>query len=328
MKKLYVITVLLVCAIAALASPVQAVEVRVEVADLNAGYALPAYSAGDTLRIVGAVPLNAAGWETLRNASVRFALILDNGQTSIPDNAMALNSTAPTSVTGARVTQVGKGAFRGCISLERVSFPALTTIDDDAFYACARLESITLSNVSSLGRNAFQGCENLRNVSMPSVESIPNGAFLNCRALTSLSLPRAKTIGQGAFESNSSLTTVSLPAATIVDSRAFYRASSLAEISLPSVTEIRSEAFAGCTALRILRLGNANPSVSENAFQGVGRITIYSNRTSLTSRNYPPYDLATSNDSAGGGCDATAANAGLFVLLCAALFLKRKSPKG
>ena len=90
MKKSYgIITVLLICAITAFVSPVQAAEIRVEVADLNERYVLPHYSAGDTLRIVGGAPLNAAGWETLKDArTTQFALILDNGQTDIPDRVM------------------------------------------------------------------------------------------------------------------------------------------------------------------------------------------------------------------------------------------------
>ena len=280
--------------------PASAAEVEVAVADLNAGTTLASYQTGDTLRIVGSEPLNAAGWEILKGASVRFALVFDNGQTSIPDNALAM-SAALVSISGAQVARVGERAFFSDIELMSVDFPALSAIEGDAFYSCTKLTAATLSNLSALGKNAFRGCEKLKNASMPVIESIPEGAFANCFALASLSMPNVKTIGRSAFDGDSALTAISLPAATLLESRAFYKASSVTELSLPLVTEIGSEAFSGCTALKILRLENADPSVGENAFTGVGRVTIYSNRKALTDNDYPLYDLANPKDS-GGGC--------------------------
>ena len=322
---LVILLAFMVCA--ATVSSASAIEIEVAAELLNAGAGLPSYRAGDTFRIVGGVQLNATGWAALRRASAAFALVLDNRQTSIPENAMnnALepNANALTSITGEHVREVGRRAFFGSISLVRVNFPSLTTIGDEAFYICASLESITLSGVTSLGRNAFRGCRSLTQVSMPDLVIVPEGAFANCTALANLYLPSARTIGRNAFENNSSLAVISLPAATVVELGAFSMASSVTELSLPSVTRIESGAFSGCTALRIIRLGDADPSVAQDAFVGVGRVTIYSNRNSLTYRaNFPPHDLSISGDSSSSGC-----NAGLHlwaILLCAAFFLKTK----
>ena len=323
MKKICgMVTVFLICAAMTFPSSALAAEITMEVTDLNKGGSLPSYRAGDTLRIVGSEPLNSDGWETLKGASVMFILVLENDQTSIPDNAMSMN-TALISAAGTQVTRVGKSAFFGCISLEDVYFPSMATIGDNAFYTCAKLTEITLSNVSSIGKDAFKGCEKLESVSMPFVESVFEGAFANCRALTSLGLPAAKTIGRNAFDGNSALTAISLPAATLIEPRAFYGASSVTELSLPVVAKIGSEAFSGCESLKVLRLGDADPSVDKDAFAGVGRITVYSSRKTLTSTNYPPYDMANPGGADSGGC-----NAGLHlsaVLLCAVLFLKRAS---
>ena len=319
-KSCVVAVVLLICAMMTFPASALAAEVVVAVADLNAGKALPSYRAGDTLLIVGSAPLNTTGWETLKYASAAFSLILENGQTSIPDSAMTMN-TALIAVEGTHVTWVGKNAFFSCISLESVYFPSMTTIGENAFYVCAKLTEISLFNVSSIGRDAFRGCEKLESFSMPLVDSVPEGAFANCRALTSFELPRAKTIARNAFDGNSALTEIYLPAAEFVGLRAFYRASSVWELFLPEVAKIESEAFSGCTSLKFFRLDDADPSVDEDAFAGVGRITIYSNRKTLTSKNYPPYDLANPGDSdSSSGCNALHSAA---ILLCAALFLKR-----
>jgi hypothetical protein len=309
----------------------RAADVEVQVSDLNAG-TRPSYMVGDTLRIVGTQPLNAAGWEVLKNASAAYSLVFANGQTSIPDNAMAVSSAPLTSISGAQVTRVGKRAFYGVINLVSADFPVVTAIDEGAFYACVKLTGASMSAVTSLGQNAFRGCEKLEGASLPALTVVPEGAFANCFALASLNIPVAKTIERYAFDSNSALGAVSLPAATVVDARAFYRATSLVELSMPAITEIGSEAFADCSALKILRLGNADPSVGENAFAGVGRITIYSDRTSLTDKDYPAYDLANPKDSGGGGGCDTGLPLGVLSL-CAALlpsflsFTRRKSAK-
>jgi hypothetical protein len=123
--------------------------------------------------------------------------------------------------------------------------------------------------------------------------------------------------------------TLSLPAVTEIDLRAFYGASSITEISMPQVETIGSEAFSGCTALKILRLEDADPSVAENAFYGVQHITIYSNRTTLTDTNYPPHDLANpgKDSGGGGGCDAGIGFLGVAALAMFCLS-KRRSLQG
>ena len=306
MIKLMSITLALFIFLAAASTlPAFAAHYDVSASDLNSGAALPRYAAGDTLWIVGYSSLNTTAWQTLNRATVPFGLVFSNGQTSIPDNAMAMNSVAPIFVVGEQVTRVGKRAFFGCISLRSVDFPYLAVIDDEAFYACSSLEDICLYDVFSMGKNAFRGCERLEYAYMYELENIPEGAFANCYSLADLYLPSARTIGRNAFDSNSSLREVSLPLAAVLEPRAFYRAY-IRDLYLPSVTQIGSEAFSGCSALQTLDLEYADPWVGENAFAGVGRITIYSNRRSLSSYNYPPYYLATFNgeDGGGGGCSA------------------------
>ena len=324
MKLICVTLALIIFSATTATLPAFAAHYDVSAASLNSGAALPRYAAGDTLWIVGYTSLNSTAWQTLSRASVPFGLVFENGQTSIPDNAMAMNSVAPIFIAGEQVTRVGKRAFFGCVSLMSVDFPYLDTIGDEAFYACSNLEEISLYDVYSMGKNAFRGCERLQYAYMYEMEHIPEGAFANCYSLEDLYLPNAKTIGRNAFDSNSALKEVSLPLVTVVESRAFYRAY-IWELHLPSVKQIGNEAFSGCSALSVLDLEYADPWVAENAFAGVGRLTIYSNRTSLSSNNYPPYYLASFHDVEGaGGCNAGMGHGYLLLALAIPLILRKR----
>ena len=293
--------------VAATSLPVFAAGYEVSASSLNSGAALPRYAAGDTLWIVGYTSLNSTAWQTLNRATVPFGLVFENGQTFIPDNAMSMNSAAPLFIVGEQVTQVGRRAFFGCISLMSVDFPYLEIIGEEAFYACTNLEDISLYDVYSMGKNAFRGCERLEYAYMYEMENIPEGAFANCYSLSDIYMPIVRTIGRNAFDSNYSL----------------------AELSMPSVTQIGNEAFADCTALRVLDLEYADPWVAENAFVGVGRITIYSNRSSLTSNNYPPYYLASfhGGDGGGGGCNAGFGSLALLLSIVPFAIKKKNAKK-
>ena len=290
-KKLHgVMAVLLVCAIVAFPSRVHAEYAEVHVLDLNNGR-LDDYNAGDTLFVVGNRQLNAVGWETIRELTSKpFSLVFENGQTSIPDDAMKYNETL-ISITGEHV---------------------MTSVGESALYGCSELESVYLPGVTSVGKNAFRYCNKLEldRYSMPALKNVSETALADCVALE----------------------TIYLPAATIVDFWAFYRSSYVWKVELPSVTYIGSRAFEG-TDLEELHLGNADPDVHPDAFYGVSGLAVYSDRKTLKARdqNRFPDDTIYYMDTSGGGsgCDAIsasalAANAGMYLILCAAILLKRK----
>jgi hypothetical protein len=305
----------------------EAAEVPVTVVDLNNGErTLPSYEKGATLVVQGIGEVDKEGWKKLKEASLPFALVLKNGQKSIPAGEKAGEFRNLTSLTASTVTHVGKMAFMGSPVLKSVSLEAATDIAENAFNTCEELKEVFLPKVSTLGNGVFASSRKLESVALPLVADIPSRAFANCTALKSLSLPVAWKIGPNAFDSCSALTTVSLPAVTEIGLRAFYNANSLNEISMPKVLRISEEAFAGCVSLRVLRLENADPTVAKDAFSRVPRVTIYSNRKILTSGNYPHYDLAGSqypkkSSGSGGGCDP---GMGFLALAPLAAFCARK----
>ena len=292
----------------------KAVEARAE--SLNSGK-LPAYNAGDTISVVGTEQLNSTGWSALNSgtkdiAKKNFSLVLNNGQTSIPANAMKYNGYL-ISLNAADVRTIGSSAFTAC-SLSSVSLQEALIIGDNAFSTCDRLTGIYLPVVREVGRRAFSGCSKLTGISLPKAERIGYFAFNGSSQLKNASLPEAAELGTRSFY-GSALTSVSLPMARMIGSESFAGCTQMTRAALPVVEVIQSRAFEGCTALEELHLDDADPSTGTNAFNGVpGGLLIYTNKSRLKGTEYPKdHSLVisgASSKSSGGGC-----NTGIFASL-------------
>ena len=64
---------------------------------------------------------------------------------------------------GDGVTDIGSGAFQGCINLTQIVFSnSISKIKKHAFFRCSSLKEITIpNNVTSIGEGAFYGCTHL-----------------------------------------------------------------------------------------------------------------------------------------------------------------------
>jgi hypothetical protein len=283
---------------------------------LNSGK-LPDYNAGDTIRVIGTVQLNSTGWSALNSgtkdsAKKNFSLVLNNGQTSIPADAMKYNGYL-TSLNAVDVKTVGNSAFTAC-SISSVSLPRASAIGDSAFSTCDRLTGIYLPVVREVGRRAFSGCSKLTGISLPEAVKIGDFAFNGSSQLKNVSLPAVTELGTRSFYGGA-LISVSLPRARLIGSESFAVCAQMESAALPAAEVIQSRAFENCTALRELHLDNADPSTGTNAFNGVpDNLLIYTNRTRLKGTTYPKHHAlvvsGASSKSSGGGC-----NTGIFVLL-------------
>lgn len=97
---------------------------------------------------------------------------------------------------------IGKGAFKACVSLKKISLPeSLHTIMAEAFKGCRKLEDIEIpSKVSYIGDYAFHRCHSLKHISLPpSVEELGDCAFLYCDSLARMAMPGVRRLGRQAF---------------------------------------------------------------------------------------------------------------------------------
>ena len=201
-------------------------------------------------------------------------------------------------ITATGVTDLGKEAFSGCITLESISMPGVTgSIGDAAFSDCNTLQSISLPEMTGdIGNSTFKGCTALQSVSMPKVTgsikyaafegcialqsvsmpkvtgSIGDYAFNGCKALESINMPKATgSIGGYAFKGCTALKSISMPkAAAGIGYDAFNGCKSLESVSLPKVTSIRDYAFQGCTSLESIVLSGYDLNQNQVSLPTVG----------------------------------------------------------
>jgi hypothetical protein len=103
----------------------------------------------------------------------------------------------------AGVTNIGYGAFFGCVGLTSVTIPgSVISIEGAAFGYCFGLKDVAISNgLCNLLGNAFPDCTNLSRITIPgSVTNIGPGAFENCTSLINVTIPDSVvSLGDSAF---------------------------------------------------------------------------------------------------------------------------------
>ncbi|MDR3321191.1 MAG: leucine-rich repeat protein [Synergistaceae bacterium] len=236
--------------------------VEVDAMDLNLGAWRPDYEAGAVIIITGSADLTRESWEVLRALDREFALVLKNGQSTIPDGAMApyyeyMNNSFPliTSFTAEDALTVGDYAFEGCQNLWSVSLPSVVRIGDSAFSGAA-LSEANIPEVRFIGSGAFNYCEYLEGVSFSKAAEIGDSAFASS-GLKQVNLPAARLIGESAFSKCASLVEVVLPSAESVGKSAFIACWELTVFSLPEARSIGQMAFFDCRKLSTLDLPSA-----------------------------------------------------------------------
>ncbi len=103
---------------------------------------------------------------------------------------------------------IGEGAFKGCVSLTKVTLPqGLQYILPDAFKGCRKLEEVIIPDgVTYIGRYAFHRCHSLKKAILPhSVQELGECAFLYCDSLQEVQIPGVKRLGMAAFANGMSL---------------------------------------------------------------------------------------------------------------------------
>ncbi len=160
------------------------------------------------------------------------------------------------------VTQLGDGAFRGCINLKDLAFERgshLTLVGARAFYECGRLQEVNLpKSVTHVGAYAFAECGN-------GAISIPDGIVSVGAKILGDTWGWSSTEYEGAYYLGNELNPYLVllqpkymyvadhairEGAKIVSEEAFKDCKDLCEVVIPkSVVTIGRDAFSGCTEL-------------------------------------------------------------------------------
>ncbi len=172
------------------------------------------------------------------------------------------------------VTSIGENAFYQCSSLREVVLPdSVASIGAQAFADCDGIVSVYLpATLASLGKAAFYHCSSLRLVELPEeLTEISDYVFALCTSLRKVHVGEAVSkIGYSAFYACESLSNLSLPANLArIEPWAFARCASLSGLNLGSATRsIGDYCFFGCTALKTLDLQNVQ-EIGRFAFCGI-----------------------------------------------------------
>ena len=238
----------------------------------NATYADVTWNLSDdgTLTISGTgdmenyLGLKGAPWCEQKN-NIK-TVVIENGVTSIGDNAFLecqnmVSVTIPNSVT-----VIGIQAFYHCTSLASIKFPKfLRTIQIQAFSGCSCLTSITIpKSVQYIKEASFSHCSGLvsieveegnkkydsRNNCNAIIETSSNSLIVGC---SNTIIPNSITsIGASAFSGCTRLASVIIPnSVTNLGDDAFAYCKGLTSITIPkSINIIGDEAFYGCINLK------------------------------------------------------------------------------
>lgn len=162
--------------------------------------------------------LNWSGWiSPFRLYNTNVTIELNENTTFIDEEMFADIKQLKYFAIPNTVTDIRRGSFYGCSSLESISIPdAVVRIGNAAFSGCEKLKTVKLSNsLTSINAETFYGCASLDSLTIPRmVSSIGNQAFEKCPQLKTLIMKpeTPPVIAPNAFSAVSYLsTTVIVP---------------------------------------------------------------------------------------------------------------------
>jgi len=166
------------------------------------------------------------------------------------------------------VTRIGKGAFAGCKKLSSIAIPeSVKSIGEWAFNCCDSLTSIILpQSLETIEARVFAGCKNLSEIVLPeNVICIPDGCFSGCEQLKHVIIPESvKEIGWIAFADCKQLICLELPA---------------------SIEKIGNLAFQGCEKLQTVTLRGGLVDVGEHICCGCPNLIQFNLKSGPIQRN-------------------------------------------
>lgn len=195
------------------------------------------------------------------------------------------------------VTTIGDNAFSSCSALTTIKLPVgITAIKEHTFRGCSALTKIVIpDSVTSIDQSAFENCTSLSKLNLPeSVQTIKEGAFRNCSSLTEVKIPgNVTSIASSAFDNCTNLQKVTIAESIAnVDDGAFSNCLNLTNVVISENTKtIGENAFAPFPDVTTIRFTGSAPSFAANAFADVTATVYYSaNKANWTKDVLQDYD--------------------------------------
>ena len=233
-------------------------------------------------------------------ADVITKIVVEDGITTIGNNAFSQLIWATEAYIGNTVTEIGEGAFDGCKELRSVNIPASTAkIANSAFWGCRNLSDVRFDpEIESLiiDQWAFAG-SGITELNLPGgVKEIRPYAFAQCEQLTALTLSEGlKVIDRDAFSECYALTGhLYLPASleTLGAGNFDYGA---AWTSVEIHTSLRgSYRFDGNTSLKTVVIGGDAVYIPNDTFFNCSELTSVTINAELTEIGWSAFEACTS----------------------------------
>lgn len=237
------------------------------------------------------------------------SVIIENGVTSIGNNAFGnLKNLTSVSIPNT-VKTIGALAFTDCSSLTSVVIPeGVTSIGYNAFYFNEKLSSVTLPSTlttitaATIGENAFYACSKLKTVKISAdVNQIAYNAFRNCSALLSIEVDHdneSYSSVDGTLFNKDKTVLIRYPAALSeskyiipngvveIGDFAFSFSNNLTEVIISeTVTDIGSYAFSNCANIETLYIPKNITTIGMYAFSSLSNLKSIVMQSSETTLN-------------------------------------------
>ena len=211
-------------------------------------------------------------------------ILINDGVTSIGDNAFCYCISLTSVTIGNSVKSIGNSAFSDCWRLDALQLPeSVTSIGNSAFAGCFRFRNIHIpKNVSSIGTCLFQYCSKLVSITVDTENPIYDSRD-NCNAIIETStnvlvegsnathIPETVVaIGKSAFANKNGFRQIDIPnSITSIGEDAFINCDTLESLVVPtSVSYMGRSAFYQCSGLKTVEFKSVTPPNIDNRYMG------------------------------------------------------------